>query len=239
MPASTASIRLTIASLLLIAAWPAAARWNGKGEAGLAIADGNSDSRTANARITATRKLDAWEHSLGLAGLYVRSGGDTTAKRWEASSQTRLDFKGRNFWYGGARYEQDRFNGFDDQGLLTTGVGRRFIDTDDTKLIGQVGAGYKFWEKLDVPNDKDSRVTGVGRLEFDHRLGATTSVHARFGGEFTSDNNFLHNEVGVAVQMTDRVALSLNYALRHNTDPPAGFKKTDTLTTVNLVYEVN
>jgi putative salt-induced outer membrane protein len=54
----------------------------------------------------------------------------------------------------------------------------------------------------------------------------------------SSDNNFLQNELGVAVKVSDRLALSLGYALRHNTDPPAGFRKTDTLSTVNLVYEV-
>ncbi len=40
------------------------------------------------------------------------------------------------------------------------------------------------------------------------------------------------------MKVSDRIALSLGYAVRHNTDPPAGFKKTDTLSTVNLVYEV-
>jgi putative salt-induced outer membrane protein len=28
------------------------------------------------------------------------------------------------------------------------------------------------------------------------------------------------------------------YTVRYNSDPPAGFRKTDTLTTANLVYEV-
>jgi len=231
-------IRLACASVLLLAALPAAAQWTGKGEAGLAIADGNSNSRTANARVTAARKVDAWEHTLGLAGLYVRSDGDTTAKRWEATGQTRFDFLPNTFWFGGARYEEDRFSGFDHQGLITTGVGRRFIDTEATKLVAQAGVGYKFWESLGVPNDKDSSVTGVASMEFNHQLTETTSVFDRFGGEFTSDNNFLQNEIGVAVKMTDRIALSVAYALRHNTDPPAGFKKTDTLTTLNLVYEV-
>jgi putative salt-induced outer membrane protein YdiY len=36
--------------------------------------------------------------------------------------------------------------------------------------------------------------------------------------------------------MTDTLALSLALDVRHNTDPPAGLEKTDTLTTVNLVY---
>jgi putative salt-induced outer membrane protein len=238
MSRSAILLRAGAAAAMLLAALPASAQWTGKGEAGLAIADGNSDSRTANARVSATRKLEAWEHSLGLAGLYVRSEGDTTARRWEATGQTRYDFLPNTFWYGGARYEEDRFSGFDHQGLVTTGVGRRFIDNDVTKLVGQVGVGYKFWEILGTPNDKDKSVTGVASLEFSHQLTDSTTVFDKFGGEFTSDNNFLQNEIGVAVKMTDRIALSLAYALRHNTDPPAGFKKTDTLTTVNLVYEV-
>ena len=36
--------------------------------------------------------------------------------------------------------------------------------------------------------------------------------------------------------MSDKFALSVGLGVRHNTDPPLGLKKTDTLTTVNLVY---
>jgi putative salt-induced outer membrane protein len=217
---------------------PAAAQWTGKGEAGVALASGNTESRTANARVSVGYKRDDWENTFGLGGLYVRTEGETTARRWEAMAQTRFDFYASNFWYGGVRYEEDRFSGFDHQGLVTTGVGRRFIQNDTTKLIGQVGVGYKFWETLTIPSDKDSSITGVASLEFDHKLTGTTTVFDKFSGEFTSGNNFLQNEVGVAVKMTDRMALALAYAVRHNTDPPGGFEKTDTLVTVNLVYEV-
>jgi putative salt-induced outer membrane protein len=237
-PPSRAPLRALWAAATLLVALPAAAQWTGKGEAGVALASGNSDSRTANARVSAAYKRDAWEHTFGLGGLYVRSEGATTARRWEAGAQTRFEFSASNFWYGGARYEEDRFSGFDHQGLVTTGVGRRFIDNDNTKLLGQVGAGYKFWETLAAPPDKDSSLTGVASLEYSHKLTATTSVFDKFGGEFSSGNNFLQNEVGIAVKMTDRVALALAYAVRHNTNPPVGFEKTDTLTTANLVYEI-
>lgn len=230
--------RSAFAAALLLAALPASAQWTGKGEAGLAVASGNSESRTANARVAATYKDNAWEHGYTLAGLYVRSEGSTTARRWEAGAQSRRNFLTRNFWYGGLRYEEDRFSGFDHQGLVTTGVGRRFIDNDTTKLLAQVGAGYKFWETLDVPRDRDSSVTGVASMEFEHKLTDSTTLFDKFNSEFTSNNNFLQNEVGIAVKMTDRMALALGYAVRHNTDPPDGFEKTDTLTTVNLVYEI-
>ncbi|MFO7324361.1 MAG: DUF481 domain-containing protein [Pseudomonadota bacterium] len=239
MPAHTVPSRLTIACLLLLAAAPAAARWSGKGEAGLAFASGNSDTRTANARVAATHKDEGVEWSFGLGGLYVRNDGNTTARRWEASTQARFDFQGRNFWYGGIRYEEDPFSGFHRQGLVTTGAGRRFFDDERTRLLFQVGAGYKYLDPIGEAGEiAENSVTGVASMEFNHRLTDTTTLIDRFAGEFTSGNNFLQNEFGVTVKMTDRVALSLAYLVRFNTDPPAGFEKVDTLSTVNLVYEV-
>jgi putative salt-induced outer membrane protein len=40
------------------------------------------------------------------------------------------------------------------------------------------------------------------------------------------------------VKINTVLALALGYTVRHNTDPPVGFEKTDTLTTINLVYEM-
>jgi putative salt-induced outer membrane protein len=237
MPVSAPFPRLTAICLLLVA-MPAAAQWTGKGEAGLAFASGNSDTRSANARVSAVHKADGVEWSFGLAGLYVRNDGDTTARRWEASTQARINFFQNNFWYGGLRYEEDPFSGFHHQGLVTTGLGRRFLDNDRTRLLGQIGGGYKFLDPIGAAEVQENSFTGVASLEFNHKLTDTTTVIDRFAGEFTSGNNFLQNELGLTVKMTDRIALSLAYVVRFNTDPPAGFEKTDTLTTVNLVYEV-
>jgi len=238
MPTRTPNLSTIFATALLFAALPASAQWTGKGEAGLAIANGNSSSRTANAKLDLARKVEKWEHGVGLSGLYVRADGDTTAERWEARAQSRFDFAARTFWFAGLRYEEDRFSGFDHQGLATTGIGRRFIEDEVTRLIAQVGVGYKFWETLGAPADKDNRVTGVANVDFTQQLTGTTSVFDRLAGEFASGNNFLRNAIGVAVKMSDRLALALAYLVRHNTNPPDGFKKTDSLSTVNLVYEV-
>jgi putative salt-induced outer membrane protein len=235
---SRSSILLALLALPLS---PAFAQWTGKGEAGIAVASGNTDTKTANAKIAVGKKVEAWEYSAGFGTLYIRNDGATTAKRWELGGQTRYSFSGNTFWYGGLRYEEDRFSGFDHQGVVSTGVGRKFIDNDTTKFSGQVGVGYKFYETIDTllaPGSKDSNIAGVAGLDFEHKLNSFTTVFDRFGAEVTSDNNFLQNEIGLAVKMSDRMALALAYAVRHNTDPPAGFKKTDTLSTINLVYEV-
>jgi putative salt-induced outer membrane protein len=38
--------------------------------------------------------------------------------------------------------------------------------------------------------------------------------------------------------MTDTLALSFGYGIRYNTDPSPGSKRTDQLTTVNVVYNI-
>ncbi len=47
-----------------------------------------------------------------------------------------------------------------------------------------------------------------------------------------------NNELAVRVSMTDTLALSVAYTVRHNTNPPEGLEKTDQLTTVNLAYSI-
>lgn len=228
------------AMLVMMSGAPAYAQWTGKGEAGVAVASGNTQSKTANAKVALGLKDDRWEHSASLSGLYVRNSGDTTAQRWEVSGQTRFSFSRHTFWFGGLRYEEDRFSGFNHQGVVTTGIGRKFIDTERTKISGQVGLGYKFSRIPDGSPDSsdDGTSTGVLSLDVDHRLNGSTSLFNHFGAETTSDNNFLRNEVGVSVKMSDRLALAVAYSLRYNTDPPAGFQKRDSLSTINLVYEV-
>ena len=48
----------------------------------------------------------------------------------------------------------------------------------------------------------------------------------------------MQNDIGIQVKISDVLALAAAYSVRHNTDPPLGFGKTDTLTTLNLVYEI-
>lgn len=230
-----------VVAVLMMVAAPALAQWSGKGEVGVALASGNTDTQTANAKIAAGYKDEAWEHSGTFAMLYVRNEGETTGRRWEATAQSRYNFSEDGFWFGALRYEEDRFSGFDHQGVINTGLGRKFIASERTKLSAQVGIGYKLIEPLDplsAPEGADNSAVGVASLDFEHRINDFTRVFNRFASEFTSDNNFLQNEVGVAVRMSNRMALSLAYAVRHNTDPPATFKKTDTLSTINLVYEL-
>lgn len=228
-------------------AMTAAADWSGKGEVGAAVASGNTETKAANAKIEVVNQLERWKHLLGLTGNYASDDVGTTGQRWEARGQSDYSFGPRAFWFGSGRYEDDRFSGFEYQATLGTGLGYKFIDTEATKLAGQIGAGYKFFETRAtladdgftiIPGDRDSELVFTGGVTFEHQLTATTKILDKFLVESGGDNAFLQNELALQVRMTEVLALAVGYAVRHNTDPPEGFKKTDTLTTLNLVYEI-
>ena len=75
-------------------------------------------------------------------------------------------------------------------------------------------------------------------LDFDHQFTATTNFINRLIVESGADNTFVSNDLSLQVKMTDVLALAVGLSVRHNTQPPPDFQETDTLTTINLVYEV-
>lgn len=211
------------------------AEWKGKGEAGIVFARGNTEADTVNFKLGMSEEVDRWKHSLDMAALRATSNGVKSADRFTAGWQSDYKLNERSFTFGGLRYERDRFSGFDYQATASAGVGYKFYDTDKTKLSGQVGAGYRRI-KDGVTGATSGNVVFVAGLDYSKVLTATTNVVDKFHLESGSDDTLLSNFSGLEVKMSNALALSVGLDVQHNSKPPAPRKKTDTVTTVNLVY---
>ena len=227
---------LIATTLLLAAATPAHADWTGKGNVGASVATGNSENQAASAALELKNTSGQWTHTFGLAGNYGNDGDVTTAQRWEARGQTQYDFTKKAYWFGAARYEDDRFSTYDFQSSLSAGLGYKIIDTDKTKFWVQGGVGYRYAEEAFTGDTVDG-VIFRGDLGLDHQLTASTKVVERFLVEAGSDNTFMQNDLGLEVSMTGTLALRVGFQVRYNTDVLPGTEKTDTLTTLGLQYE--
>lgn len=225
-----------------------AADWSGKAQAGLVLANGNTDTKNANAKLDLATTIGSWKHAVGAAAIYASADEISTGQRWEVYEQSDYNFSERNFWFGAARYEDDRFSGFEYQATASTGLGRHFIDTDRTKFTGTAGVGYKFFETRDTFDEdtgvlleqgtSDNEAVLRGTLDLTHKLTETTQLIDKFLVESGADNTFVQNDIGIQVKISDVLALAAAYSVRYNSDPPLNFGRTDTLTTLNLVYEL-
>lgn len=226
--------------------WSAQAEWNGKGSAGLVLSRGNTTTNTANASLDLVNELERWKHQFSLAGLYASNDSSATAQRWNAQTQTDFKFSDRGFWFEKLRYEQDRFSGYLFQGTASTGVGHKFFDTDRTKLSAQIGAGYRVSHVGDtladdgvtpVPAYYSRETIFSGAFDYRQSLTETTTLLNKFTVESGSSNTFLQNDLQIQLKVNTVLAVALGFTVKRNSAPSDGYKATDTLTTINLVYE--
>jgi putative salt-induced outer membrane protein len=244
--------RKTIALFVVLAAsfmvaTTASAQWTAKAEAGAVAARGNTDTDSANVKFDVAREFEKWKHQLALAAVYASDETGATAQRWEGRGQSDYKFHPKGFWFGSGRYEEDRFSGFVYQSTLGTGLGWRFYDDPITKLITQIGVGYKVFRTRDaladdgatlIPGERQEEAIGQFGIDFHRQLTATTKVIDKFLVESGANNTFVQNEFSVQVKIMESLALAVGYTARYNTQPPEGFEELDTLTTLNLVYEL-
>ena len=54
--------------------------------------------------------------------------------------------------------------------------------------------------------------------------------------EAADENTFAQNDIGIAVSINKTLALKAAFQARHNTEAPDGLERTDTLTSVNIVW---
>jgi putative salt-induced outer membrane protein len=221
----------------------------GTGEAGFVLSRGNADTETANAKLALVVERGYWRHNFGLAGLYGRSASVTIATRMSTRWQTDRRFGRGAFWFTGLSLDDDRFSGFDYQGSASAGLGREFLNTERTRLKGQLGLGCRLLRPEQLVFDPEETVIGRikgeqstdavanGAVTLEHALTGSTKLLVGLGFESGQDNTLSRGDLALQVKMTELLAISVGLNVRTNSEPPPPLEKTDTLTTVNLVYQ--
>jgi putative salt-induced outer membrane protein len=227
---------LTLVVLSFLAPVAGASEWKGTGEFGLVISSGNADTETLNAKLGITREMEKWLHEAHILALRAKGDDVTTADRWEVGAKTGYKFDDRRYVFGAVRHEDDDFAPFERQTAVTAGYGHIVIKEEATHLSFEVGPGYRWADPQTWELDSDGDFILRGAMDFKHNINASTSIYDALLIEAGSDNTFAQNDFGVMVKMSESFALKAGLLMRHNTDVGPGIKKTDTLTTVNLVY---
>ena len=226
---------ILICMILVAASGSALADFSGKGELGLVIARGNSDIETGNVRLELNYEQERWSNESIFNAVYGRDGGETNNSRWVLSNKTNYNLSEVSYLLGAVRYDRDRFSSFSYQATVAVGYGRRLINTDTHRLKAEVGPGWRFAELRETGESEDELILR-GFLDYRWNISDTAQLTNRLLVEAGDDNTFAENTLGVSVAVNSRISLKTGFSVRHNTDVDSGRKKTDTLTTVNLVY---
>lgn len=229
---------------------PPMPEWTAKGQLGYVESTGNAAAETANAKLDVVQALGLWKNTLHLEGLYAKSGSVVSAERWAGVAQADYALNKPLFVFGALHYTDDKFSGFAYQESIIAGIGDVLLDSAHNKFSVQLGAGYRDMRPellIDnaagqvvyrEPQATEEGAIATGEIDAEHDFNATTKITEKAVTDSGAGDTSVANDFNVQVQMSRRLALSAGYSVQYNSSPPAGVKKLDTFTTLNLVFQL-
>tara|TARA_R110000850_G_scaffold8619_3_gene31898 strand:+ start:104 stop:1054 length:951 start_codon:yes stop_codon:yes gene_type:complete len=223
--------------------------WKGQGELGGFRSTGNTRNLGLSGGIKLVKDAVKWRLNLQARADYERNKGKTTRDQLTATIEPNYKFDKKLYAYGLAQFERDRFQGFSARYTLSGGLGYELVRTKDLRLAVKAGPAYRITEF--AGGNSESSLAGLIGLDLDW----TISDHLKFsqdaGGTWASDAQGYTSAVAIIdsdnatfqatsaldAKLIGSLSARFSYTIEHETNPPAGRIKTDTLSRATLVYD--
>ncbi|WP_236944274.1 DUF481 domain-containing protein [Kushneria marisflavi] len=210
--------------------------FSGAIELGYTALSGNTNTETLLGKGRITWYDQAWTHTTRAEVKNVKDSENTTAEQYLFSQRERYSLgDSPNYLFGLARYEKERFSGYDNQFTTIVGYGRQIFDTDLQALSLEAGPGYRF----DDYESGGSRHMLLGYLAADYSISIsdTASFIQQFSVEGAEDNVTLRSYSAISVAINSSLALRVSHDIKSNSNPPReADAHTDRTTAASVVY---
>ncbi|HBM30331.1 MAG TPA: DUF481 domain-containing protein, partial [Halomonas sp.] len=160
--------------------------FSGDAELGFTHLSGNTDSQTLIGKTRLTWLTGQLTHSLRGEVRNVSKEGETSAEQYLLAGRERYDFSGPHYLFGFARWEKDRFAGYDQQLSVIGGYGRQLLENKQHTLSLEAGPGYR----NDRLRDEDNQQLPVAytALDYRYRFSEYADISQEMSVEYTDEN---------------------------------------------------
>ncbi|MEE4154986.1 MAG: DUF481 domain-containing protein [Erythrobacter sp.] len=208
--------------------------WRGKGELGAFMSTGNAENTGITAAIALTREGIDWRHKLSGRADYQEANGIVTREQYLAAYEPNYKITERLYAYALAQYERDRFQGFSARYSVSGGLGYDIL-TDGPTLSVKAGPAWRRTELVD--GTSSSSLAGLAAADFDWAIAEGLSLTQNASAFLQDGSSTLISDTGLQAALSDDLSVRLSYTLEHDTDPPEGAIRTDTLSRITIIYD--
>ncbi len=209
--------------------------WSGDVEVGAIFTSGNTEQNSVKLRADATRETDRSVHSFHGDSYQASQNSVDTAKRFYLFYRYDYKLGEDQSLFGRLAYEEDDFTGFNRQVDLTAGYKRMLLRRDNLTLEGDVGAGIRYIE-LDTGGDNTDGLIRLAAL-LKWQISESALFTQFLGFEVGQDLTTTRSETALETAIIGNLAMKLALAVKNNSKVLPGKEKTDTETTVTVVYK--
>ena len=217
---------------------PPAPRWHGNVDLGFVEMSGNTEKTSVNVSVAAAKesKKDHMEASASVN--YGQTDGQEDTQKGYIAARYSFYHTDKFFSYYESAMEYDEFQMLDSRSKLGLGVGRRFINTDTTKLNCRIG-GLWINEDYEAPLPDDSYGAVSAGLNLTRQLRRNLVFIQKLRLDVSvadADNYLVTSESGFRTDLSDRLSISILAVDKYDNDPPADLEKNDLTLTTSLGY---
>ena len=223
-------------------------------ELGFLYKTGNTTSADINAGLSIKYEQDQWLSTFDfdiLAKQTEKTIADsenktliTTEQKWTVDSKTNytLDTNSKNYVYGNAFYEDNRFTSYDNQSSISAGWGRNWYKTDKASFFADIGPGFKRDVTKATETDPSETTTSLivqaqalylrqinDFVEFKQTLSAKVATDS-------GENNTYKAESSITTKLIETLQMKFTLTLDYNSKVDIHKENLDTQTSVTLVY---
>ncbi|GLS83299.1 DUF481 domain-containing protein [Paraferrimonas haliotis] len=209
-------------------------------EFGLQVTSGNTTASSVNGRTKLIYETDDNKQEGNLRAYFASDSEKTTAEQYQVQFQSDHKFSDGDYLYGRGDLSWDTFGSFTKQYIVSTGYGFDAIKTRKSKLSFEAGPGYRYSlpnVSTEVPDPHPTReIIFRAASKFEQKLQQYTTLNADLTTEVGQENTVTTLDLSYKNLFFRDWALKVGLFVRHNKVVPADSKRTDTVTTINLLY---
>lgn len=208
-------------------------------EAGFQLNTGNTTSTSFNARTNMIYDTRKAKQEMTLKGFFSSDKQKTTSEKYELQLQSNYKLStGYLFAQGGLTW--DRFGSYTKISAISLGYGFDAINASKSKLSLEFSPGYRYnlpiATKFEPVPASSSDVILRSTARFSYKLHEYSSVEANLTTENGGNNNTLTLDASYKNLVFKDWAFKVGMNVKYTEVVPEGTKKTDTVTTFNLLY---
>lgn len=161
-----------------------------------------------------TYGIGSWNHSIGLAAEYGRSGKETTKREFFGTYEANRFFSNDVYAFGLGRYQFNDFSTEKHDAFVGFGPGYRVLNSETTTWRVQAGPGVR-WTRNDA-GDEQTEASGIASSRLWMALTDTMSLTNDTDVLFSKQSIVASNDLGLNVRMTDTLSTRFSYRTDYN-----------------------
>lgn len=210
--------------------------WSGDAGLGYIASSGNTKNSTANAKLGLIYTKDAWQNTFLATALGASSNSVSTAEQYGISDKQAYNFTPDDYAFASVEWFKDLKGPIEQRFVEAVGYGRHVLKGPTHVLDLEAGIGARQETVNNLAQDKNNDVIGRFGAKYGWKISDTSTFSEALKIETGSSNTFTESVTELKVNVVGNVFAGASFTLRNNSKVPAGAKKTDTITALNLSY---